>query len=244
MADQSYNYGYDSGGGSRRGGNRSNWGFWILALFFLFMLPPVGILMIVIKLAGGGRKKSRPRGRHPYYMQKEQGQMGARTVQMGGQAQTGRSPNPGTVPPADSLLSQMSSKAKKMTTVGVILTAVFGFISAAVVSDSLFWLFEGELAWFLEDTIPMLCCLGGSLGCLWAGLRRQKQVRTFRSYLAMIGSRTTISISALSSAMGTPEILDLLEELNKRKPVFIEMGLQTSHDITASFLNRAYPTVI
>ena len=38
------------------------------------------------------------------------------------------------------------------------------------------------------------------------------------------------------------KILDLLEELNKRKPVFIEMGLQTSHDSTASFLNRAYPT--
>ena len=34
----------------------------------------------------------------------------------------------------------------------------------------------------------------------------------------------------------------ILEELNKRKPVFIEMGLQTSHDSTASFLNRAYPT--
>lgn len=215
MADQSYNYGYDSGGGPRRGGNRSNWGFWILALFFLFMLPPVGILMIVIKLAGGGRKKSRPRGRHPYYMQKEQGQMGARTVQMGGQAQAGRSPNPGTVPPANSLLSQMSAKAKKMTTVGVILTAVFGFISAAVVSDSLFWLFEGDLAWFLEDTVPMLCCLGGSLGCLWAGLRRQKQVRTFRSYLAMIGSRTTISISALSSAMGVSpaKVRDTLEDM-------------------------------
>ena len=40
----------------------------------------------------------------------------------------------------------------------------------------------------------------------------------------------------------TPEIIDLLEELNKRKPVFIEMGLQTAHDSTASFLNRAYPT--
>ena len=40
----------------------------------------------------------------------------------------------------------------------------------------------------------------------------------------------------------TPEILDLLEELNKRKPVFIEMGLQTSHDSTASFFYRAYPT--
>lgn len=213
MADQSYNYGYDSGGGSRRGGNRSNWGFWILALFFLFMLPPVGILMIVIKLAGGGRKKSRPRGRHPYYMQKEQGQMGARTVQMGGQAQTGRSPNPGTVPPANSLLSQMSSKAKRLTTVGIVLSAIFGFISIEEMVGNL-WMLP-DAAWYLEEIVFPLCGFGAGLGCLWAGLRRQKQVRTFRSYLAMIGSRTTISISALSSAMGVSpaKVRDTLEDM-------------------------------
>ena len=213
MADQSYNYGYDSGGGSRRGGNRSNWGFWILALFFLFMLPPVGILMIVIKLAGGGRKKSRPRGRHPYYMQKEQGQMGARTVQMGGQAQAGRSPNPGTVPPANSLLSQMASKAKRLTTVGIVLSAIFGFISIEEMVGNL-WMLP-DAAWYLEEIVFPLCGFGAGLGCLWAGLRRQKQVRTFRSYLAMIGSRTTISISALSSAMGVSpaKVRDTLEDM-------------------------------
>lgn len=213
MADQSYNYGYDSGGGPRRGGNRSNWGFWILALFFLFMLPPVGILMIVIKLAGGGRKKSRPRGRHPYYMQKEQGQMGARTVQMGGQAQAGRSPNPGTVPPANSLLSQMASKAKRLTTVGIVLSAIFGFISIEEMVGNL-WMLP-DAAWYLEEIVFPLCGFGAGLGCLWAGLRRQKQVRTFRSYLAMIGSRTTISISALSSAMGVSpaKVRDTLEDM-------------------------------
>ncbi|MBD9220078.1 MAG: TIGR01212 family radical SAM protein, partial [Clostridiales bacterium] len=42
----------------------------------------------------------------------------------------------------------------------------------------------------------------------------------------------------------SPEVLSLLKELNKRKPVFIEMGLQTAHDHTATFLNRAYPTEI
>lgn len=213
MADQSYNYGYDSGGGSRRGGNRSNWGFWILALFFLFMLPPVGILMIVIKLAGGGRKKARPRGRHPYYMQKEQGQMGARTVQMGGQAQAGRSPNPGAVPPANSLLSQMSSKAKRLTTLGVVLSAIFGFISIEEIVGNL-WMLP-DIAWYLEAMVFPLCGFGAGLGCLWGGLRRQKRVRTFRSYLAMIGSRTTISISALSSTLGTSpvKVRDTLEDM-------------------------------
>ena len=213
MADQSYNYGYDSGGGSRRGRSGPDWGFWILALFFLFMLPPVGILMIVIKLAGGGRKKSRPRGRHPYYMQKEQGQMGARTVQMGGQAQTGRSPNPDSVPPANSLLSQMSSKAKRLTTVGIVLSAIFGFISIDEIVGNL-WMLP-DIAWYLEEIVFPLCVFGAGLGCLWGGLRRRKQVRTFRSYLAMIGSRTTISISALSSAMGVSpaKVRDTLEDM-------------------------------
>ena len=88
-----------------------------LALFFLFVLPPVGILMIVIKLAGGGKKK----GRHPYYMQQEQGRMGARTAQMGGQP--GPVSHSGTVPAPNSLLSKMSAKAKKLTIVGAVLSA-------------------------------------------------------------------------------------------------------------------------
>ena len=207
MADQSYNYGYDSGGGSRRGGNRSNWGFWILALFFLFVLPPVGILMIVIKLAGGGKKK----GRHPYYMQQEQGRMGARTAQMGGQP--GPVSHSGTVPAPNSLLSKMSAKAKKLTIVGAVLSAVFGFASINSVFGNL-WMLP-DIAWYLEELVPIFCFFGAGLGCLWGGLRRQKRVRTFRSYLAMIGRRQTISISTLASATGASpaKVRDCLEDM-------------------------------
>ena len=207
MANQSYNYGYDSGGGSRRGGKRSNWGFWILALFFLFTITPIGILMIVVKLAGGGKKK----GRHPYYMQQEQGRMGARTAQMGGQP--GPVSNSGTVPPPNSLLSKMSATAKKLTIAGAVLSAVFGFASINSVFGNL-WMLP-DIAWYLEELAPIFCFFGAGLGCLWAGLRRQKRVRTFRSYLAMIGSRTTISISALSSTLGTSpaKVRDTLEDM-------------------------------
>lgn len=37
------------------------------------------------------------------------------------------------------------------------------------------------------------------------------------------------------------ETLDLLSELNKEKPVFIELGLQTIHESTADFIRRGYP---
>ena len=40
------------------------------------------------------------------------------------------------------------------------------------------------------------------------------------------------------------ETLLLLKELNRIKPVFIEMGLQTCHDRTADRLNRCYPTSV
>lgn len=37
------------------------------------------------------------------------------------------------------------------------------------------------------------------------------------------------------------EILDLLQELNQIKPVWIELGLQTIHEKTATFIRRGYP---
>lgn len=40
------------------------------------------------------------------------------------------------------------------------------------------------------------------------------------------------------------DVLDLLEDINQRKPVFLEMGLQTCHDSTALFLNRGYETEV
>ena len=36
------------------------------------------------------------------------------------------------------------------------------------------------------------------------------------------------------------EVLDLLAEYNRRKPVFLELGLQTCHDETAARINRGY----
>ena len=52
-------------------------------------------------------------------------------------------------------------------------------------------------------------------------------------------------IAALSIATRpdclSEEILDLLEELNEQKPVWIELGLQTIHEKTAKFIRRGYP---
>ena len=41
-----------------------------------------------------------------------------------------------------------------------------------------------------------------------------------------------------------PETVDLLAELNEKKPVWVELGLQTANDGTARRINRCYPTAV
>ena len=42
----------------------------------------------------------------------------------------------------------------------------------------------------------------------------------------------------------SPEIVALLSRLNKQKPVWIELGLQTIHESTARYIRRGYPLCV
>ena len=42
----------------------------------------------------------------------------------------------------------------------------------------------------------------------------------------------------------SPEIVALLSRLNKQKPVWIELGLQTIHESTAKYIRRGYPLCV
>ena len=48
-----------------------------------------------------------------------------------------------------------------------------------------------------------------------------------------------LSIATRPDCLGE-EVLELLEELNRRKPVWVELGLQTIHPKTAAYIRRGY----
>ncbi len=48
-----------------------------------------------------------------------------------------------------------------------------------------------------------------------------------------------VSIATRPDCLG-PEVLDLLEELNQIKPIWVELGLQSVHEKTAAFIRRGY----
>lgn len=66
-------------------------------------------------------------------------------------------------------------------------------------------------------------------------------------YLAKIFTEAISHPSVVALSIGTrpdclePEKLELLSRLNKRKPVWIELGLQTIHESTAAYIRRGYP---
>ena len=205
-----------------RDGRKNDLGYWVAAVILLAsgLAAPIGILMIVLKLLGGTKK-----GRHPYYARREgQSPLGARTsaphegeAPASGEKRRGRK---GKTAVRD-LVSQLNEKGKKLVTVGGIVAAVFAAIILTALGDASYWLLNGEPKWFvseLMDMIPMLCFMGGGLGCLWAGLRKRRQASRYRSYLAMIGRRKSVSVSALAEASGQKparvreDLEDMLEE--------------------------------
>ncbi|OUP50665.1 TIGR01212 family radical SAM protein [Lachnoclostridium sp. An181] len=52
-----------------------------------------------------------------------------------------------------------------------------------------------------------------------------------------------LSIATRPDCLGE-EVLSLLSELNKIKPVWVELGLQTIHEGTANFIRRGYPLAV
>lgn len=185
-------------------GQKNDLFYWIAAIFLIItgIAAPVGFLMIVLKLLGGKK-----RGRHPYYTQQaEQTPVGARTVSVQpAPAQSGASRR-SKLSDRDPLVP-LTRRAKCLTVLGGVLTALFALVTLNSLDDAVYFLIGREPTQFLRELLhllPILCCMGGGLGCLWAGLRKRKQIRRYRSYLAMIGRRQSVPISSLASATGRP----------------------------------------
>lgn len=194
-------------------GNRNNGDltYWIIAIVLIMsgIAAPIGFLMIVAKLLSG--KKRSGRSGTTYTRRSDAGPVGARTTSPKAAPEL-------TTEARNTQLAALERKGRTLTIVGAVLTAVFLFTSISSASNAFYWLLHGDVIWFLEDMmnlLPIFCFLGGGAGCLLVGLRRQKKVRRFRQYLAMIGRRTSISLASLASATGASpaKIRDDLEDM-------------------------------
>ena len=188
-----------------QGNQKNDTFYWLIALGLIFtgVAAPVGVLMLVMKMLSGGKR----RGRHPFYEQQSgQERTGARTVwetpSQGKPLQPKRTPQKAS---GQDRVSQLENRGKRWAIAGGAVAAgcMLGFVGS--LSEPLYWLFNGDFAFFIEELMGLMvlpCIAAGGLGFLWAGLRKRKQARRYRNYLAMIGRQNAVSISALASATG------------------------------------------
>ena len=181
---------------------------WIFPILMLIFVTPLGVLLVVLKLLGGGglsrgqRREQRTQG---YAAQSAtRSPLGARTT--GGQG--GQTVSPAAAPQVSQQIARLAKKGKQLALLGGGLSVVTVLALAAAMRNVMYWLIHGEFAWFLDDLLaqlPALCVLAVGLGLLVDGIRRQRRAGRFRGYLAMIGEKKSVAISALASATGRPK---------------------------------------
>lgn len=181
---------------------------WIFPILMLIFVTPLGVLLVVLKLLGGGglsrgqRREQRTQG---YAAQSAtRSPLGARTT--GGQG--GQTVSPAAAPQVSQQIARLAKKGKQLSLLGGGLSVVTVLALAVSMRNVMYWLIHGESAWFLDDLLaqlPALCVLSGGLGLLVDGIRRQRRAGRFRGYLAMIGEKKSVAISALASATGRPK---------------------------------------
>lgn len=181
---------------------------WIFPILMLIFFTPLGVLLIVMKLLGGGgasRSQRRDQRTQGFAAQSvTRSPLGARTT--GGQG--GQMEAPAAAPQVSQRIAQLAKKGKQLALLGGGLSVVTVIALAAAMRDVMYWLIHGEFAWFLDDLLaqlPALCVLAVGLGLLLDGVRRQRRAGRFRGYLAMIGEKKSVAISALASAAGRPK---------------------------------------
>lgn len=180
---------------------------WIFPILMLIFVTPLGVLLIVLKLLGGGstsRSQRRDQRAQGFAAQSvSRSPLGARTTGgQGGQTATAAAPQ------ISQEIARIAKKGKQLALAGGGLSLVTLIALAAAMRDVMYWLIHGEFAWFLDDLLaqlPALCVLAVGLGLLVDGIRRQRRAGRFRGYLAMIGEKKSVAISALASATGRPK---------------------------------------
>ena len=181
---------------------------WIPILIFLFCFPPLGVVLLILRLVGVGQGgRGRQRARHPYDLQREAG-----AYQSPQAAQSARQE------PAKTGKQRLKDAAggkepgKGMAVLGGIIAAVFGF---GAVSEFLDALSRGGLSYELGSIFTLLAFCGVGLFLCYRGTVKRRQFRRMKQYLSLIGRHESIKVSTLAEATGIParKIRDDLQDM-------------------------------
>ena len=185
--------------GAGQGRNDRDLLSWVPILIFLFCFPPVGVLLLILRLTGVTGRRRAPVKRHPYDLQQEAAaRSGAAQAAAAEPAPAARRRKPSARARAGQNL-EARNNGRLLTIAGAVIAAVFGLGAMSSFLDALSW---GGLLYSLEDIFIPLAFCGGGLCMAWYGLRKGRRLKRYRQYLSLIGKRKSISVTTLAEATG------------------------------------------
>lgn len=185
--------------GTGQGRNNRDLLSWVPILIFLFCFPPVGVLLLILRLTGVTGRRRAPVKRHPYDLQREAAaRSGAAPAAAAEPAPAARRRKPSARARAGQNL-EARNNGRLLTIAGAIVAAVFGFIGFSELLEALYW---GDFLFYLQDIFVPLAFCGGGLCMAWYGLRKGRRLKRYRQYLSLIGKRKSISVTTLAEATG------------------------------------------
>jgi len=146
---------------------------WILiGILFITGLWPIGLFLLISKLADGSSKKKKRRTT-------------SRTKKSGVMSGMTRTPQYG------------SKGSRVMQIIGWILAAIGGVALMDSISDAIY---IGELSYYINEIFFSTGLLTGGLGLLFGSWRMKRRARRFAKYLAAAGKKDAIDINRLADA--------------------------------------------
>lgn len=150
--------------------------YWIVTIVLLISVWPIGLFLLLRKLLGGSRRRQAGT-----YQPPRQAAPGTQGMNRGRQGK-----------PID------LNRGKGMMVAGIVIAIIFGIV---LVSGFPILAVGSGFLNALAVMSPITGFFLGGLALTWAGVRRNKQVKRFRKYLALIGRRESVSITTLAQAM-------------------------------------------
>lgn len=189
--------------------NNIDWVGWIFTMIMLGSFWPVGLILLFRQLKKTQERSTQVK-RHSYDVQQDEHKeewtedFSAQRSVSGYDRQKSAKKQKKTTRKKRKNRDPISEKisGKWLSLAGAAMTGLFGLSLLMTVSEILSW---GWNSSDLEDLFTLFGLFLCGIVCLCMGLKRKRKAKRYRSYLAYIGKNESISLTALSSAMGISE---------------------------------------
>lgn len=209
--------------------NSELWSWIVIALLFAFAWP-VGLIVLFAKLSDSNKRKKNRTGTQQTIITAQTEEPVKSAASADAEKKSGSAVQSKKRKSITRTPKVTDSNANVMRNIGLVVTAIGGIVLFNALKDNLFFLEYGNWSAFLEYTFWPMGITAGGLGLLLGSHWTRRRLRRYGKYLAIAGTKQTVSISQLAAAadVSPRRVENDLEQMVQRglwgKEAYLDLG--------------------